>query len=161
MSQPFTRFVRRFRLVLVTGAAVIGMAVTAFGVNTAAAAPRHNGSPVGSWLVTVTGPDFPTTTVVASLSIGGVLTQIDLNPPTPYTALGTWALTGTHSFTDSFWQLALIPDQVVFHVTGNGQIRGGDLTGTFTFEVFNPSDLTHPIPNVTGSGQFKGHRIDA
>jgi hypothetical protein len=145
------------------GVAATGVAVTALGVGSAAADPGGDGSPLGSWLVKVTGPDFPTTMVVATFAAGGVYTAIDLNPPTPYTALGTWARTGGHTFTNTFWQLATNPfsptKQVAFLVTSNGQVRGDHVSSTFTFVVFNPSDLTTPIPNFTGNGQATGQPI--
>lgn len=155
------RFVRRFRFVLVTAVAVMGLAVTALGTSSAVAASRSEGSPNGSWLLTVSGPGIPTTTIVAALGAGGVVTSIDLNPPSPYTAVGTWARTGAHAFTDTFYQVAVIPElgQVVFHVTGNGKVNGDSVSGTFTFEVLTPSDLT-PIPTVTGNGKFTGSRVE-
>ena len=148
--------------VAATGVAVAGVAVATLGAGTAVAEPG-NGSPLGSWLITVTVPGFPTITAVASFSAGGVYTAINLNPPSPYTALGTWARTGGHTFTSTFLQLTTNPfpppDLVVLRVTGRAQVSGDDITTHFTYNVFVPTDLTTSV--FMGNGHATGPRIQA
>ena len=159
------QIITRRRVLRGAGVAATGVAVAALGANSAAAEPREDGSPVGSWLVTITGPHVPTTTVLAAYAAGGVYTEINLTPTSTYTALGTWARTGGHTFTATFWQLANNtffpppPEQVVFRVTLDGQVSGDDLATTFTFDVFDPSHLPPAKPLFSGSGQATGQRV--
>jgi hypothetical protein len=150
--------------VAATGVAVTGVAMATLGAGTAAAAPG-DGSPLGSWLATVTVPGFPTITAVTSFAAGGVYTAINLNPPSPYTALGTWARTGEHTFANTFWQLTPNPfpgpPQVVLRVTGVGQVSGDHISGHFTYDVFVPTDLDPDHSVFSGTGHSTAKRIEA
>jgi hypothetical protein len=163
--------------VAASAALIAGLMVSAFSVTSATAnsTPSNtggtgkfgaetasHGSPTGSWLLTISAKGLSPTTAAAAFAAGGVYTETNLNPPTPNTALGSWARTGADTFTVTFWQTDT--DQpgnpVVVRVTADGHVTGDHIASNFTVNVFAPADLVHPLPFVL-TGQTTGDRIEA
>jgi hypothetical protein len=151
------------------GFAAGGAAIGALGFATPAAATGQGnqgeggGSLSASWLIIRQDDGTPTTvTGVLSFASGNVMVEHDINPAgPPFT--GTWAFLGNGRFRATFWsgQSGQGPNQPgpTLQVRLTGQVKRGNLTGSYTFTAFDP---TTGAEIQTGTGKIlSGHRIDA
>lgn len=142
------------------GGAAVGVAAFAAP---AAAHDNRGGTLSGSWLITRQDDGAPSTTAgVLSFAGGNVMVEHDINPAgPPFT--GTWEGHDDHRFRATFWsgQAGNGPNQAgpTIRVRLRGQVRRGNLTGTYTFTAFDPST---GAPVQTGTGKvLSGKLIEA
>ena len=147
------------------GAGTIGLAAVALPA-TAAMADDDGHSRrglEGAWLVThqENGPEPAPAQAVLTIATGGALVARDINPPGT-AQLGAWRKTRGRNFVATFWDTASEgPDGPNFtvKVIASGTWSGDQLSGTFTFALFD--DTGAPLPDGTGDGTFSGTRIIA
>jgi hypothetical protein len=156
---------------LLAGAGVgLGTLALAGAPAAASAAPERDDEKglTGSWLVTLTfnplPPPFPTPTTdkaVNSFAAGGAFAAMVLSSPTGSPALGTWELTGHHSYKATVWQTVTTPPNptIALLVSLQGSFDLEHINSTFSYEIFLASNFTK-LP-VTGSGASSGSRITA
>lgn len=150
---------------LLRGAGVAG-AVALAGVAGASSASASDmgASPEGSWLVThrddPPGNQMKTMGVV-SFAGGGVLLSQDISPAGPPQS-GTWARQGDGGFKGTFWggqPGPAGPDKPGFTVKiqVRGRVKMGRVSGTYRFQVFDPTGAKAD----SGTGTFSGRRVEA
>jgi hypothetical protein len=151
---------------VLAGVGAAAGAVTLAGAVASPAAADTGSGPSGSWLVTRhDNPPGDTSPVgaVVSFAAGHVLITQDINPPAaPF--LGTWDAGAGGTFTGTMWSgQPGGPDPssepgVVLRVHIRGRHTGDSITVRYSYAVF-PAGSTTPL--ATGTGVFRGHRIDA
>jgi hypothetical protein len=158
------------RKLLVGAGAGLGALAVASIPSFASADPQENGKGklTGSWFVTVSLASTPNFagSVVLSFASGGVFSDLTLNPPGILSpSLGTWEMTGDHSFRYASWSTVTVgPNQVVAALgETQGTFSGNHIQGTFTSEFFDLSALptSPPPPPTQPGGSFSGYRITA
>ena len=158
------RVIDRRQVLRGAGVAAGGAAVGAFAFAAPASAnDTGSGKLAGSWLI-IREDDGSPDRVAAVLSFAGgdVMIEHDINPAgPPFT--GTWQRDGDHRFRTTFWsgQAGEGPGQPgpTLQVRLRGQIKNGNLTGSYTFTAFDPAT---GAPLQSGTGKvLSGHLIQA
>ncbi len=152
----------RRRLLKGAGAAAGGAVVG--GLTTASPAQadndHHGGRAVGSWLATRFDPaDGVERTFTLNLGRGGVASMVDISPVF-ITGQGPWTSRGRKVLT---MMVIGVPEAdgapaLTFRVYIEGRVRGDELAGTFTYDVFL-ADLTTQVGE--GEGTWSATRLSA
>jgi hypothetical protein len=148
------------------GAGAGTIAVAAIGLPASAAVADdegHSRGLEGGWLITHTdsSPGAQVIQAVVTFAAGGAIASRDISP-SGNAQLGSFRKTGDHNFVATFWDgfpAGPTGPDVTLKVIVKGSWNGDQISGTFTFTVFDATGA--PVPGQAGDGTFKGTRIIA
>jgi hypothetical protein len=152
----------RRRMLRGAGAAAGGVAVSTVALASPALADGGHSRVAGSWMIVHQDDADPAEVkAVISFALGGVFISHDISPAgPPFT--GTWERRGHDRFRATFWS-GFPGDEgpgsagPTIRIRARGQVDGDEISGTFTFTVFDPGGEVVD----SASGTFSGERIDA
>jgi hypothetical protein len=97
---------------------------------------------------------------VNSFAAGGVLAGIVLSPQGAFPELGTWELTGDHTYKATAWESISVPGATLAVLANqHGTFSDGHIESDISYELFVAPDLTNPV--ATGTARSTGKRITA
>jgi hypothetical protein len=93
---------------------------------------------------------------VLTFADGGAFLALDIDPAAPPLA-GSWKSEDHHGFVATFWGSVTDPQGAsvgIVRVKATGRVHGERVSGSYTFRASVQGQ------NQTGSGSFRGTRID-
>jgi hypothetical protein len=162
MAEAEVHTIGRRRMLRGAGAAAGGVVVSTVGLASAAQADSGHRRVAGRWMIVHQDEADPTEVrAVISFALGGVFISHDISPAGP-PFRGSWERRGNDRFRATFWS-GFPGDEgpgsagPTIRIRARGRVDGDEISGTFTFTVFDPAGEVLE----SASGTFSGERISA